>query len=101
MMIDNELWRGDRGLSSVPTLVQTAEVRRWTVALVSHPFEQTRFGGKAPLGLVDIVVARHAAIDDALATEGRGLADDGEVDLAEVAQDHTDFTRQDPDVVGT
>ena len=53
MMIDNELWRGDRGLSSVPTLVQTAEVRRWTVALVSHPFEQTRFGGKAPLGLVD------------------------------------------------
>ena len=51
---------------------------------------------EAALGLGDVVVAGHAAVDDALAVEGRGLADEGEEELAEEAEGDAEVAAEHP-----
>ena len=53
-----------------------------------------------PLRLGDVVVPRHAAVHNALAVEGRRLADGPEEVLAQETENHADAPREGPDVVG-
>lgn len=50
--------------------------------------------------LGDVVVAGHAAVSDALAVKGGGLADEVEVDLAEEAEHEARLARHDPGAAG-
>lgn len=52
------------------------------------------------LGLGDVVVAGHGAIDYALAGEGRGAAEDVRKDLAEVAKGDAERAVEGPDLLG-
>ena len=50
--------------------------------------------------LCDVVVAGHAAVNDALAVEGGGLVDDAKVDLAEETKHEARLARQGPGAAG-
>lgn len=90
-------------------LVLYCSCRRLCLLLVQGPLDRPpdalaqahqRLVAEPPLRLGDVIVPRHAAVDDALAVKGGGLAHDAKGHLAQEAEHETQLARHFPDVLG-